>query len=124
MYVYNTVGLMAIALFERFEAMVERLPTRAVVSAVVLERRMLEDDLARKRTMPMEEASSIIAFCNFIENAAEADHAPRVAVPIHHLGFYRATVKRLVEAGELPYETGALFDNAFFPSAIKTLRAA
>jgi len=104
--------------------MVERLPTKAVVSAVELERRMLEDDLARKRTVPMEEVSSIIAFCNFLENAADADHAPRVGVPLYHLGFYRATVKRLVEAGELPYETAALFDNAFFPAAIKTLKAA
>jgi hypothetical protein len=34
-------------------------------------------------------------------------------VPIQHLGFYRTTIKRLVENGELPYETGAHFENAF-----------
>ena len=121
---YNSVGFMAIPLFERFSAMVERLPTKAVVSAVRLERLMLEDDLAHKRTMPIGEASSIISFCNFLENAGDAEHAPRVAVPLVHLGFYRATVKRLVEGGELPYEAGALFDAAFSAAGFKSLKAA
>jgi hypothetical protein len=123
MCVYNVRRIMAIALFERFEAMVERLPTKAVVSAIELERQMLEDDLARKRTMPMDEVGSIIAFCNFIENPADAARTPH-PVPLHHFGFYRATVKRLVEAGELSYETGALFDAAFFASGFKSLKAA
>jgi hypothetical protein len=115
---------MGIPIFERFSAMVERLPTKAVVSAMRLERQMLEDDLARKRTVQMDEVSSIIAFCNFIENVADAHHARYVLVPIQHIGFYRATVKRLIEAGEVTYEAGALFDAAFSASAFKSLKAA
>jgi hypothetical protein len=115
---------MAISLFERFEAMVDGLPAKAVVGALVLQRQMFEDDLARKRTMPMEDVRSIIAFCNFVENATDAVRAPRVAVPIQHLSLYRETLKRLVVAGELPYETAALFDTAFSAAAFKSLKAA
>lgn len=113
-----------IVLFEAFAAMIERLPTKAVVSAMELERMMLEDDIAHQRTLPMDEAHSIISFCNFVENGGDPEHAPHVAVPHYHLDFYRATVKRLVEAGELPYEVGALFDNAFFSLDFKYSKAA
>ena len=104
--------------------MIERLPTKAVVSAIELERMMLEDDIAHQRTLPMDEAHSIIAFCNFVENAGDAMRSPRMPVPVYHLDFYRATVKRLVEAGELPYETGALLDNAFYSLGYTPLKAA
>ena len=104
---------MAAQLFELFSEMLQNLPAKAVLRAARLQRQMLEDDLVHKRTMPLDEARSIVAFCNFIENATDAVRAPKVHVPIQHLGLYRNTVKRLVEGGELPYETGALFDGAF-----------
>ena len=121
---YSVLGFMGVSLFEHFSVMVEGLPAKAVIPAVELQRQMLEDDLARKRTMPMDEVSSIIAFCNFLENAADAAHVPHATVPIHHLGFYRDTVKRLVHAGVLSKETGALFDTAFSASGFKSLKAA
>ncbi len=110
---------MGIPLYERFAAMVERLPTKAVVSAVELERQMLEDDLERKRTLPILEARSIMAFASFLEDPNDALRWPSVHVPIEHMAFYRATVKRLVEAGEMPYETAAYFDRAFAASISK-----
>jgi hypothetical protein len=115
---------MGIPLFERFSAMIEGLPAKAVIPAVTLERQMLEEDLARKQTMPMDEFTSIIAFCHFLENAGHAHKVPHKSVPIHHLGFYRDTVKRLVHAGVLSKEAGTLFDTAFSASGFKSLKAA
>jgi len=122
MYVYIALGLMGIPLFERFADMVERLPVRAVVSAVILERKMLEDDLAHQRTVPIDEVRSIIAFSEFIENAPHTARLSRVVVPVGHLGLYRATVKRLVEAGELPWESAGLFDTVFSAQGFQSLK--
>lgn len=113
---------MGVSLFEQFAAMVQRLPTRAVVSAVILQRKMLEDDLAHKRTVSIDEVRSIIAFSDFIENAPETTRLPKATVPIHHLALYRATVKRLVEAGELPWECAGLFDAAFSAADFQSLK--
>jgi hypothetical protein len=113
---------MGIPLFERFAEMVERLPVRAVISAVILERKMLEDDLAHDRTVPINDVRSIIAFSEFIENAPDTTRLSKAIVPIQHLGLYRATVKRLVEAGELPWESAGLFDTAFSASGYQSLK--
>lgn len=115
---------MAGSLFEHFSVMVEGLPAQAVVQAVELQRQMLEDDLARKRTMPMDEVRSIMAFCRFIENVDSQEDVPHTQVPIHHLGFYRDTVKRLAYAGVLSKEASALFDTAFSPSGFGSLTTA
>jgi hypothetical protein len=101
-----------VPLFEKFAEMIEKLPAKAVPRAVQLERQM-ESDLNQKRTLPMSDVRSIVAFCSFLENATDAIHAPKTSVPIQHLGFYRSTIKRLIEGGELPCETSAHFENAF-----------
>ena len=106
-------------LFEKFAEMVGNLPPKAVIKAVKLERQMLDDDMAHKRTLPMTEVRSIVAFCNFLQNGPDAARASKVSVPIQHLGFYRSTIKRLVNDGELPYEAGELFDTAFLPNMLK-----
>jgi hypothetical protein len=102
-----------VQLFEKFAGMVEKLPAKAVPRAVQLERQMLESDMAQKRTLPLAEVRSIVAFCSFLENPGEAVRAPRVSVPIQHLGFYRNTIKRLIQEGELPMEAGEHFESAF-----------
>lgn len=102
-----------VPLFEKFAEMIEKLPAKAVPRAVQLERQMLESDLNQKRTLPMSDVRSIVAFCSFLENSANSVNTPKVSVPIQHLGFYRSTIKRLVEGGELPGETGTYFENAF-----------
>jgi hypothetical protein len=122
-YVYIVVGVMGISLFEQFAAMVERLPARAVISAVILQRKMLEDDLAHERTVPMDDFRSIMAFSDFLENAPDTTRLPKVAILIQHLGLYRTTVKRLVEAGELPWECLGLFDMAFSAVDFRSLKA-
>jgi hypothetical protein len=122
MYIYTVLGVMGIPLFERFAEMVERLPVRAVISAVILERKMLEDDLAHDRTVPINDVRSIIAFCEFLEYAPDTAHLPKAVIPIEHLGLYRATVKRLVEAGELPWESAGVFDTVFSASGYQSLK--
>lgn len=121
-YVYITVGLMGIPLFARFAEMVERLPVKAVISAVILERKMLEDDMAHNRTVPVNDVRSIIAFSEFLENAPDVARLSKAIVPIEHLGLYRTTVKRLVEAGELPWESAGLFDVAFSAAGYTALK--
>ena len=102
--------------------MVERLPVRAVISAVILERKMLEDDLAHDRTVPINDVRSIIAFCEFLENVPDTARLSKAIVPIQHLGLYRATVKRLVEGGELPWESLGVFDTAFSVAGHQSLK--
>jgi hypothetical protein len=121
-YVYIVHGVMGVSLFKQFAAMVERLPARAIVSAVILQRKMLEDDLAHKRTVSLNDVRSIIAFSDFLENAPEISRLSKTSIPILHLGLYRATVKRLVEAGELPWECAGLFDTAFSAAGFQTLK--
>lgn len=121
-YVYIVLGVMGQSLFDQFAAMVERLPTRAVVSAVILQRKMLEDDLAHKRTVSINDVRSIFAFCDFLENTPETTRLPKAAVPIRHLELYRATIKRLVEAGELPWESAGLFDTVFSAAGLESLK--
>jgi hypothetical protein len=104
---------MGVQLFDKFAEMVEKLPAKAVLRALQLQRQMLEDDLAQKRTLPMADARSIIAFSHFIENVSDPVEIPKVGVPIQHLGLYRNTVKRMIEDGELPLEAASRFDNAF-----------
>ena len=110
---------MEIQLFERFAEMIDKLPSKAVLSATQLQRQMLENDIELKRALPMDEVHSIMAFCSFLENATDAVRMPRVLVPVQHLDFYRNTVKRLVKEGELPCEAGALFDRVFVPTILQ-----
>ena len=102
-----------VQLFERFAEMVEKLPAKAVPKAIQLERQMLERDMAQKRTLPLADVRSIVAFCSFLEEAQNTAGAPKISVPIQHLGFYRQTVNRLVQGGELPAEAAEHFDKAF-----------
>lgn len=123
MYVDIIVGVMRISLFDQFAAMVERLPVRAVISAVILQRKMLEDDLANKRAVPINDVRSIIAFSDFLETAPDTARLAKAGVLMRHFGFYRATVKRLVEAGELPWECFGMFDMAFSAVDFRPLKS-
>jgi hypothetical protein len=114
---------MRVHLFETFSEMIEKLPAKGVFTAARLQRQMLSDDLARKRTLPIGEVRSILAFCDFLENAFDGYDMPPVAVPMEHFGFYRKTVKRLVESGELPFQANELFDATFSAAFLKSLKA-
>ena len=55
------------SLFDSFRRTIEALPANAVRKAIVLEGRMLAEDVATGREDPLGEAASILAFCRFIE---------------------------------------------------------
>jgi|SRR5580698_1978881 hypothetical protein len=109
-----------VQLFEKFAGMVEKLPTKAILKAVQLERQMLESDLAQKRTLPIKEVRSIVAFCDFLQHGPSVTRVSRVSIPLQHLGFYRSTVKRLVETGELPYQASEIFEHSFSAAMLET----
>jgi hypothetical protein len=78
-----------------------------------LERQMLQNDLLEKRTLPFAAVHSILTFCDFLKNAPSGLHTISSALPLEHIAFYRKTVARLIEIGELPFEATELFDETF-----------
>jgi hypothetical protein len=110
---------MSAQLFESFSGMIDKIPAKGVFKAVELECQMLKNDLAEKRTLPFKEAHSILAFCYFLKNTVGGIRSVSTALPLQHISFYRKTVARLIEAGELPFEAGELFDETFSPAFLK-----
>jgi hypothetical protein len=93
--------------------MIEEMPMQGIIGTLELERRMIEDDLAQKRTLPIEDAHSILSFCQFIDAAKQGFQISPVALPIQHVSFYREIVRRLVETELLPFNASEQFENTF-----------
>ena len=110
---------MGVHLFESFREMIDKIDAKGVLTAAELERQMLLNDFAKKRTMPLKEAQSVLAFCNFLKNVTSDVHTVISVLPIQHLAFYRKTVERLVEAGKLPFEAKEVFDETFSSAFLK-----
>jgi hypothetical protein len=101
--------------------MIENLPAKAVFRAVEMERRMLEDDLSRRRILHTGEALSVLDFCHFLEAVRlGVDQTPSVP-PAAHVAFYRQIVEKLVKVGELPARAKGQFDATFLPGFLKAL---
>jgi hypothetical protein len=103
-------------LFESFCEMLESIPIKAVLRAVAVERRMVEDDLDKKRTEPDEYVCSVLGFCNFLMLAVCGVYESVALLPREHRAFYNKIVRRLVEAGELPPEITGHFEEIFSPT--------
>jgi hypothetical protein len=102
-------------LFETFCEMLESIPTKAVLRAVEAERRMVEDDLAHKRTERDPYVTSVLSFCNFLTLAVCGIYSSMAALPVEHRIFYGKVVQRLVDAGELPLGAAERFNNSLAP---------
>jgi len=102
-------------LFETFCEMLESIPTKAVLRAVEAERRMVEDDLAHKRTERDPYVISVLSFCNFLTLAVCGVYSSMATLPVEHRMFYGKVVQRLVDAGELPLGSAERFSNSFAP---------
>jgi hypothetical protein len=100
-------------LFESFCEMLDSIPIKAVLRAVDAERRMVEDDLVKKRTEIDEYVVSVLGFCNFITLAVSGIYASIPILPFEHRAFYGVVVQRLVAAGELPSEIIGHFERIF-----------
>ena len=101
-------------LFESFCEMLESIPVKAVLRAADAERKMVEDDLEKKRTEPDENVNSVLGFCNFLMLAVSGIYAVVPKFPSEHRAFYSKMVQRLVDAGELPAEIRNHLDEIFF----------
>jgi hypothetical protein len=103
-------------LFESFCDMLESIPVKAVLRAVDVERKMVEDDLRKKRTERDEYVTSVLSFCNFLMLAVCGNYAAIPGLPADHRAFYSKIVQRLVDAGELPSEIKGHLDEIFSPA--------
>ncbi|HXT11607.1 MAG TPA: hypothetical protein VN873_08585 [Candidatus Angelobacter sp.] len=97
-------------LFESFCELLESIPIKAVLRAADAERRMVEDDLEKKRTEPDEYVRSVLSFCNFLALAVRGITTRIPKLPFEHRAFYDKIIQRLVDAGELPPEIKGCFE--------------
>jgi hypothetical protein len=101
------------SLFNSFSTTIEEMPTEGIFGVLELERWMIKDDLARKRTLPIKEANSILSFCHFIDAVKHGSQISPAVLPMMHVVFYRETVRRLIEAELLPLNASEQFENTF-----------
>lgn len=94
--------------------MLDSLPIKAVVRAADAERKMVEEDLQKKRTEPDEYVNSVLNFCEFLASAVRGMHASIPVFPAEHCVFYLKIVERLVKAGELPAEIAVEYERTFY----------
>lgn len=106
-------------LFESFCEMLESIPIKAVLRAADAERKMVEEDLKKKRAEPDECIVSVLGFCNFLSLAVRGIYASLPALPFEHRTFYARIVQQLVDAGELPVEIKSHFERIFSPNPDK-----
>ena len=107
-------------LFEAFVKMIESLPVNSILLAAKWERRIIEDDLSKKRVLPMKEAVSVLSFCRFLQAVALGNGIFPMALPRQHAAFYQKTVNRLVAAGELPVNAIEQFVMTFLSGFLKS----
>jgi hypothetical protein len=115
---------MSAGLFESFCKMLESIPTKAVVRAAEAERKMVVDDLEKKRTELDENVVSVLGFCNLLILAVRGIYSAIPFLPAEHRVFYRHIVQRLVNAGELPADFLEHFNRIFSPDADQLRRPA
>jgi hypothetical protein len=110
-------------IFSPFVKMVQRLPTKAIIQALEVEYRMVQNDFERDRIALTEEALSILYFREFIRMAKYGGEVFFTRpFPPEHCEFYRHTLVRLIEANEVPPDAVEKFDQLFAP--VRFLRAA
>ncbi len=102
-------------LFDIFAETLDHLPVEGIRRVVALEQQMLENDLSEKRIAAGPEVASILAFCEFLNSGQIGNERKPLKLPVVHVVYYRATLERLVEAGELSADVMAKFDAAVAP---------
>jgi hypothetical protein len=100
-------------LFESFCEMLDKLPARAVLKAVVAERRMIEEDLERMHTTPTPQESSVLAMCRFLEVIVAGKPDPLPPMTVDQWVACRRVLEKLTAAGELPHDIERHFDTLF-----------
>jgi len=114
---------MKLFLFDSFAAMIDAIPDGAIFRVLERQQRMIEDDLALQRPMPLKEAQSILNFCYFVESAREGSSGWTFTAPLprEHLAFYRKTLDRLIASEQISPDAKAGFDTAIADGSMKQL---
>jgi len=94
-----------------------------VLRAIALEARMIKDDLIYHRDSLSEDAVSILSFNHFLHAAKSGSPFFHRTLPPEHMPFCHEVVKRLIDAGELPYTAKEQFDDAFLRDFMKRIAA-
>ena len=101
-------------IFGPFSKMVSNLPAQAVLRAIDLECKTLEDNVKFDRLIVNEEVMSIFCFRQFLRMVKTEDVIRCLKpLPADHLEFYKETIFRLVDATELPASAVEQFEEAF-----------
>lgn len=105
--------------FESFDLFAEKImtmPAKAILGALALDCKLLEEDLKAHRSAFGEDEYSILCFRQFIRFARwGAGIFPKRCLPLEHLKLYKHTVIRLVHEKELPKTAVEIFNGAFAP---------
>lgn len=102
------------AIFRIFSKTIESLPAQAIIRALEAECHMLQDDLKRYGREFTDDGLSILSFGEYV-HMVKAGNVLRCStcLPPDHVEFYKETIIRLVQAGELPAQAMDKFDYAF-----------
>ena len=114
---------MRLTLFNSFANMLNTIPAGAILRTLEREQRMIEEDLAHQRPVPLKEAESILNFCYYVESVREGSSGWTFTAPLppEHLVFYRNTLNRLIAVEQLPSDAKAGFDGAIVDGSLKQL---
>lgn len=94
--------------------MITDIPALAILKALDVECRTLEDDLAHYRLAFTADALSILCFWEYVQMAKLGIFLHRsMHLPLEHIQFYKETLVRLIRAGELPPSAMNEFDQVF-----------
>ncbi len=94
--------------------MIRSVPVKCVLRAIELEEQMIKDDLANQRDLFFADVASILGFSRFLQAAKFREFFSHGVLPEDHVLFYQETVKRLIDAAELPYTAEQQFSDVFF----------
>jgi hypothetical protein len=68
-----------------------------------------------------KDVASIFSLCEFIKAVVDEDNILTFDLPKTHTAFYRKTLMRLIEAGELPAVAQEQFDRTFSSDSVNSL---
>lgn len=102
------------AIFRVFSKTIGSLPAQAVLKALEVECQMLQDDLMRYDRELTDDGLSILYFGQYVQ-MVKTGNIMRCSrhLPHEHVEFYKETIVRLVQAGELPALAMDEFDYVF-----------
>lgn len=100
--------------FDNFAKLISELPDEAVIKALDLKCRQIQNDLGNDHWGLSAEAYSILYFRLFVL-AERHDHPLQSVIPLpaNHIEFYKKTVIRLVKAEELRPSALERLDHTF-----------